>query len=308
LIQGYKYQSVIYDCNVKCHKGLTILNTENDNDNQLEDIVEFDDRTLSLADVESIANDKKIRKHYENKYKNCLYSTILLSLTHESFQEDESKSLWNEIISHKRQLEDIIGRSVGLSVASLDYLTNVKNALSEPKFIEENKSTFIAGATTKDELTGLYLREVFDVFLKNEIEEANRKNTSLCLLMIDIDDFKKVNDKYGHLKGDEVLDIIGNTINDTVREMDLPARYGGEEMAVLMPRIDLDQDFKAGQRIRKAIEQIQFKDFFVTLSIGLSQTSRHINTPDKLIDAADVALYKAKNKGKNKVIMSDKND
>jgi len=283
-----------------------ILKKENDNDNQLEDIVEFDDRTLSLADIESIANDKSVRKRYENKHKNCLYSTILLSLTHESFQERESKSLWNEIITHMKKLNHILGRNVGVSVASLDYLTNVKNTLSEPKIIEENKSAFIAGATTKDELTGLYLREVFDVVLKKEIEEANRKNTSLCLLMIDIDNFKKINDKYGHLKGDKVLKKIGTAINDSVREMDLAARYGGEEMAVIIPRVDIEQTFNAAQRIRKTIEEIQFKDFSVTVSIGLSQTNRLIDTPDKLIHAADLALYKAKNKGKNQVIMSNR--
>ena len=283
-----------------------ILKKENDNDNQLEDIVEFDDRTLSLADIESIANDEKIRKRYENKHKNCLYSTILLSLTHESFQERESKSLWNKIIAHMKKLNQILGRNVGISVASLDYLTNVKNTLSEPKIIEENKSAFIAGATTKDELTGLYLREVFDVVLKKEIEEANRKNTSLCLLMIDIDDFKKINDQYGHLKGDEVLNKVGTAINDSVREMDLAARYGGEEMAVIIPRADIEQTFNAAQRIRITIEEIEFKDFSVTVSIGLSQTNRHIDTPDKLINAADSALYRAKNKGKNQVIMSDK--
>ena len=282
------------------------LKKENDNDNQLEDIVEFDDRTLSLADIEAIANDESLRKRYENKHKNCLYSTILLSLTHESFQERESKSLWNKIIAHMKKLNQILGRNVGISVASLDYLTNVKNTLSEPKIIEENKSAFIAGATTKDELTGLYLREVFDVVLKKEIEEANRKNTSLCLLMIDIDDFKKINDQHGHLKGDEVLKKVGTAINDSVREMDLAARYGGEEMAVIIPRVDIEQTFKAAQRIRKTIEEIQFKDFFVTVSIGLSQTNRRIDTPDKLINAADSALYRAKNKGKNQVIMSDK--
>lgn len=282
------------------------LKKENDNDNQLEDIVEFDDRTLSLADIEAIANDESLRKRYENKHKNCLYSTILLSLTHESFQERESKSLWNKIIAHMKKLNQILGRNVGISVASLDYLTNVKNTLSEPKIIEENKSSFVADATTKDELTGLYLREVFDVVLKKEIEEANRKNTSLCLLMIDIDDFKKINDQHGHLKGDEVLKKVGTAINDSVREMDLAARYGGEEMAVIIPRVDIEQTFKAAQRIRKTIEEIQFKDFFVTVSIGLSQTNRRIDTPDKLINAADSALYRAKNKGKNQVIMSDK--
>ena len=280
------------------------MKKENGNDNRLEDIIELDDRTLSLADIEAIANDENVRKRYENKHKNCLYSTILLSLTHESFQERESKSMWNEIIDHMRSLNHIVGRNVGISVASLDYLTNVKNTLSEPKIIEEYKSSFVAGATTKDELTGLYLREVFDVFLKKEIEEANRKNTSLCLLMIDIDNFKKINDTHGHLKGDEVLNKIGTAINDSVREMDLAARYGGEEMVVLMPRVDIEQAYKAAQRIRITIEEIQFKEFFVTVSIGLSQTNRLTDTPGKLINAADVALYKAKNKGKNQVIMS----
>ena len=129
------------------------MKKENGNDNRLEDIIELDDRTLSLADIEAIANDESVRKRYENKHKNCLYSTILLSLTHESFQERESKSMWNEIIAHMRSLNHIVGSNVGISVASLDYLTNVKNTLSEPKIIEEYKSSFVAGATTKDELT-----------------------------------------------------------------------------------------------------------------------------------------------------------
>ncbi|MEJ2657000.1 MAG: GGDEF domain-containing protein [Desulfobacterales bacterium] len=282
------------------------MKKETDNGNQLEDIVELGDCTLSLAEIESIANDDNIRKQYEDKYKSSLYSAILLSLTHESFQESESKSLWSEIVAHMRQLNHILGRNVGISVASLDYLTNVRNTLAGPKIIEEDKSTFVAGATTKDELTGLYLREVFDVFLKKEVEEANRKNTSLCLLMIDIDDFKKLNDKYGHLAGDDVLNKIGTAINDSVREMDLAARYGGEEMAVIMPRVDMGKAYKAAQRIRKTIELIPFKDFFTTVSIGLSAAGRLINTPDKLIRVADEALYQAKRKGKNRVIMYDK--
>jgi len=124
--------------------------------------------------------------------------------------------------------------------------------------------------------------------------------------MIDIGNFKKINDTHGHLKGDEVLNKIGTAINDSVREMDLAARYGGEEMVVLMPRVDIEQAYKAAQRIRITIEEIQFKEFFVTVSIGLSQTNRLTDTPGKLINAADVALYKAKNKGKNQVIMSER--
>jgi tRNA(His) 5'-end guanylyltransferase len=103
------------------------LQKKDENDNRLEDIVELDDRTLSLAEIEAIVNNESVRKRYEDKHKNCLYSTILLSLTHESFQESESKSLWIEIIYHMKKLNHILGRNVGISVASLDYLTNVKN-------------------------------------------------------------------------------------------------------------------------------------------------------------------------------------
>jgi diguanylate cyclase (GGDEF)-like protein len=182
-----------------------------------------------------------------------------------------------------------------------------KNTLSEPKIIEEDKSTFITDATTKDELTELYLREVFEVVLRKETDKANRNKTPLCLLMIDIDDFKKINDTYGHLKGDEVLNKFGKTINGSIREMDLAARYGGEEIAVIMPSVDMVQAYKAAQRIRKTIEKVHFEDFFVTVSIGVSQTNQHIDTPEKLIHAADEALYKAKKKGKNQVILSHNN-
>lgn len=284
------------------------MKEEDDNSKQLEDIVEIEDHALSLADIESIANDEKVRRHYENKYKNCLYSSILMSLTHESFSEAEAISLWNEIVAHMRQLNHILGRNVGISVASIDYLSNIKSKLSEPKIIEEEKSAFIAEATTKDELTELYLREVFEVVLKKEIAEADRNNKPLCLLMIDIDDFKKVNDTYGHLKGDEVLNKIGHVINESVREMDLAARYGGEELAVIMPNTSTDSAFEVAERIRKTIEELQFNGFNVTVSIGVCQFNQHSDTPSKLIQNADSALYRAKDEGKNIVKQCSNHD
>ncbi|WP_163835892.1 GGDEF domain-containing protein [Spartinivicinus ruber] len=268
---------------------------------QLEDIIEVDDNTLSLAEIEFIANDKKVHQCYETKYKNDLYSNILMSLTHESFPENKAKNLWYEIIDHMQKLNHTLGRYVGISVASLDYLTNIKCTLVEPKIIEEDKITYVAQATTKDELTSLYLRDVFEVVLKKEMDVAKRNNTTLCLLMIDIDNFKEVNDTYGHQKGDEVLSKIGDTINDSVREMDLAARYGGEELTIIMPNTNIQHAFNAGDRIRKNIEQLKFNGFNVTVSIGLSSSSKSINTPTKLINMADKALYKAKKNGKNQV-------
>lgn len=280
---------------------------EKEDDKQLKDIVELKDSSLSLNDIELIANDNDhVKKYYEDKYPGDLYSKILLLLTHESYVEDEAKSLWNNIICHLSDLNQKLRRNVGVSVATIDYLSNIRNKLSTPVIIEEGKSEFITKTTTQDELTGLYLRAVFDAVLKQNIEETNRNNTSLCMLMIDIDDFKTVNDTYGHLQGDNVLKIIGSTISDFARKMDFPARYGGEELAIIMPKADKEQAFKAAERIRKKIAQLRFKGFSVTVSIGISQANRDANTPDKLIHAADTALYEAKNKGKNCVVVAEK--
>lgn len=89
--------------------------------------------------------------------------------------------------------------------------------------------------TTKDQLTLVYPRRVFDITLRKEIQKSKRNKSHLSLLLIDIDDFKQVNDKFGHVQGDKVLSAIGKTLNQNVRAMDLVARYGGEEMAIKMP-------------------------------------------------------------------------
>ena len=268
---------------------------------QLEDIVELKCHELTVKEIETIANNERVRRHYENQYNDCLYSTILLSLTHKSYPENEAELLWDAIVAHMGQLNHILGRNAGVAVAALDYLSNIKNELSKPKIIEENKSNFVIETTTVDTLTRLHSRQVFDIVLQRGIEEAIRNTTILCLLMIDIDDFKNVNDTYGHLKGDEVLKKIGATINDSVRGMDLAARYGGEEIAVVMPSVDIEQAHEAAERIRRNIEKIQFNDFSVTVSIGVSQTSQIVNNSDRLINAADTAMYKAKDRGKNQV-------
>ena len=136
---------------------------------------------------------------------------------------------------------------------------------------------------------------------KKEVDIANRKAVSLCLLMIDIDDFKVINDTYGHLVGDEVLIKIGSCINKSVREMDLAARYGGEELAVIMPNTETSQAIKTADRICINIENLVFDGFNITASIGISTVNKMINSPKSLISSADSALYTAKNEGKNRV-------
>jgi len=272
-------------------------------DKQMEDMVELDDNTLSVREIEGIANSMNTRDYFEKKYKGSLYSLILLSLTHESFRENDARLLFGNIIRHMQFLKTSLGRHVGISVASLDYLQNIAHKLFNPKIIEDHKSHFVTTSVTNDELTGLYLRDVFNVVLQKQVEEGKRTEFKMCLLMIDIDDFKKVNDTHGHQSGDHVLSEIGAMIRSSVRGMDLPARYGGEEMVIIMPEITTEEAYEAAERIRRNIAQLSIDHISVTVSIGIGQTSVEINTPEKLIEASDKALYQAKVSGKNQVVI-----
>lgn len=271
---------------------------------QLEDMIAVDEQTLSIEEIDLMLKDENLKKTYEEKFQNRLYSQILLSLTHEIFTEADAKVLWKKIVCHMQDLNKKLGRKVGISVATMDYLSNISDSLSEPKIIEENKSNFVAETSTGDELTGLYLRGVFNVVLEKEIEKANRKGTPVCLMMIDIDDFKFVNDKYGHQTGDDVLAEIGKIISSSIRDMDCAARYGGEEFAIVMPDTKTQDAYEAAQRIRKSVMGKQFSGFNVTVSIGLACSGKNSITPEEVVKTADDGLYKSKKNGKNMVTIS----
>ena len=167
-----------------------------------------------------------------------------------------------------------------------------------------------------DVLTGWHNRRYLQVRLKEEIARAKRDATRLVCLMLDVDHFKRVNDTWGHVAGDAVLQEIASRIDAQVRASDVAARYGGEEFVVLMP----DTDETAGQilaeRIRKAVAAEPFdlpggEEVAVTISIGIAGTSpdsraRDLKTTgDALIARSDVALYRAKSAGRNRVCLSD---
>ena len=288
----------------KKQKTFDKLDTFDDDNDQLEDLIYLENESFTVEEIDRIAIDENYKRSYEDQFQNRLYSQLLLSLTHESFTESEAKILWEKIVNHMQDLNRKLGRKVGISVATMDYLSNISDALSDPKIIEEDKSDFVAETSTNDELTGLYLRDVFNVVLEKETEKAKRKGTPVCLMMIDIDDFKLVNDKYGHQTGDSVLTEIGRIINESIRDMDCAARYGGEELAVIMPDTQTQDAYEASQRIRKQIMKKHFSGFNVTVSIGLACSQKTQLKPKDIIKAADNGLYESKKNGKNMVTIS----
>jgi len=156
-----------------------------------------------------------------------------------------------------------------------------------------------------DSLTGLYVRRYFSERLEEELGRSARHGLKFSFLMLDVDDFKKCNDTYGHLVGDVVLKGVARIIKESIREIDLVCRYGGEEFAVLLPETSSDAATFVAERIRRKVDEEVFKAYDervkVTLSIGLAEYPESASNSASLIDRADEALYRAKNAGKNVV-------
>jgi len=152
---------------------------------------------------------------------------------------------------------------------------------------------------TTDFLTGLYSRRYFFEQLDKEIERSLRSKNTFSILLCDIDDFKLINDTFGHAIGDRVLKTFTSTISSVIRKTDVFARYGGEEFIILAPETPLKSAARLAEKIRKETELFfKFNQFQVTVSIGVSHFHKN-DIPDELIHRADQALYNAKEKGKN---------
>lgn len=155
-----------------------------------------------------------------------------------------------------------------------------------------------------DELTRLYNRRAFNVRLAEEINRARRYHHTLSLIMLDLDDFKKVNDTYGHLVGDRLLAMTAKAIELTIRGADVASRYGGEEFAIICPQTDLKGACRLAERLRSAIDGTDFTvrgvSIRATISLGVALLNDD-DGPDDLVDRADRSLYLAKRTGKNRV-------
>lgn len=158
---------------------------------------------------------------------------------------------------------------------------------------------------TIDGLTGLYNHRAFQERIETEIERARRFGSKVSLLMMDIDNFKRLNDTYGHSMGDEVLRRIGCKIVENIRNIDFAARYGGEEFTVVLPETNLEGAKITAERIREAIKDYRITHgenlISVTVSIGVSTYPDNASSRVDLIEKADAALYEAKRSGRDRV-------
>ena len=153
-----------------------------------------------------------------------------------------------------------------------------------------------------DELTGLSNRRHFMDYLNKMVSLSKRRSQSLSLLMADVDNFKNINDTYGHHMGDEFLKAVGEVLKENTREEDLSARMGGDEFVILLPQTSLKEALNIAERIKESVEGISIlsKDNINTLSIGAAVLNNDDNS-ESLLKKADDSLYKAKEKGRNRV-------
>jgi diguanylate cyclase (GGDEF)-like protein len=219
--------------------------------------------------------------------------------------------VYKEFIAHRpmqefeRELTDtlVIEHQMAELLQSAGNQKTYKQLLTLKRTIN-NAKTKLHALANRDRLTRLYNRRYLDEEFEKELERANRYGYLLSFLLIDIDHFKQVNDKHGHQKGDRVLAALASVIRGNTRVNDLVARYGGEEIAVVIPEMKSDQSIKIAEKIRHMIETRSPKltGLKLTVSIGVGFYTMG-EKPEQLIAKADKALYEAKKRGRNRVVI-----
>ena len=209
-------------------------------------------------------------------------------------------------------VSDVDQKVLGFDVGAVDYIqkpfdsvelnTRVRAALRTKRFQDR-----LAQSAMIDGLTGLWNRAHFDQRIHEEVAAALRYDRPMSLIMMDVDKFKNLNDNHGHLFGDEVLQVVGDVLQDSVRTSDWPCRYGGEEFGLILRETDLDGAIILAERIRKEIGSLQLHNKAqlvpVTSSFGVVSSTLCMNPCDLsskwMIGSADRALYAAKEGGRN---------
>jgi diguanylate cyclase (GGDEF)-like protein len=186
-------------------------------------------------------------------------------------------------------------------ISFLLYAEKINRKLKDTQDELKKANTFLEFHAARDSLTALYNRRKFNEFLESEIERSRRHHTPFSLILFDIDNFKKINDTYGHNTGDMILKELAHTVAEAIRKYDILARWGGEEFVILVPGSSLEKTAIMAESMRARIERIAFSEGgTVTCSFGVTEW-RNDDNVDSVVKRADDALYKAKELGRNRI-------
>lgn len=276
-----------------------------------------------IDEVQSII-EKHLDSH-KNGYLNSSVDNNFGKNLGGDFLENTTSMIFLPVISHNSMSENIIRdrrsqkldykKVVGYIYLDTDKIFNRFNNEAFMKLkklaklillnIENYKFKRLASI---DKLTNVYTRKYMDIVYGELYNKCKKEYTNFSLLMADIDNFKDVNDTYGHPKGDIILKELGNIFTNNVRDNDIVARYGGEEFIFILPLTNKEQAYSIAENIRKKIESKKLlnEPGDITISIGIAQYPIDGQYKDEIIEKADQALYESKNKGRNKTVIWEK--
>lgn len=230
------------------------------------------------------------------------FSGLLSNFVHLEFSEEQAVFHWKKILENSEKLRKNIGRPVGIHTAAVDYFTNLMHLMNSPLLIEQHVFQQTEQLAMIDGLTGVFNRRYMDNVLKKELNRCERYSKEFSICLIDIDNFKKLNDTFGHQAGDTILGETAACISDPIREEDVVCRYGGEEFLVVLPETNIFGARVLANRIQQYVaESVLLSQHKVTFSAGLASYPNNGRTVETLVSAADQALYQAKFNGKNRV-------
>jgi diguanylate cyclase (GGDEF)-like protein len=243
----------------------------------------------------------------KNEKKEVFYSDLLYALMNLRFGEGEAKAHWDEILKHKWEMSEKLGRNVGVRVAALDYFKNIKGLVKSPKIVEVSEFAATSWRAMTDSLTELYNHRYFQNAVNRRVNSVRQDGGCFSILLFDIDFFKVYNDSNGHIAGDVVLVETARILKEHVREGDVAARYGGEEFGLVIGGAGKREASEIAERIR-----VRFRDFDfaneevmpsgeVTISGGVATCPEDGKMRKKLIGVVDNRLYEAKRKGRDRI-------
>jgi diguanylate cyclase (GGDEF)-like protein len=189
------------------------------------------------------------------------------------------------------------GSFSGSDIQSLESVADIcATAIQNAHYVERVKHLAYL-----DGLTGIFNRRYFELRIEEELERARRFDSGMAVIMVDIDQFKRLNDEFGHLLGDEVLRQVSSIFSQQLRKIDVVCRYGGEEFAVLLSQTSQPHALGVAEKLRRMVDSWQFPGVprSVTISVGVATCPDHGSTREELVKAADAGLYAAKQAGRN---------
>jgi len=234
----------------------------------------------------------------------------LRQLVHLDFPDAEAERHWGAVARHRRNMSDRVGRDPGDEVAILDYFLNISPRLKHPVIIESSTLADLERDALTDPLTRLFNRRSLEWSLQRELARYRRHGVTSSLVLIDVDAFKAVNDRFGHSTGDAALRALGELMCRHLRAVDIPCRYGGDEFGVVLPDTDPSHALLVAERIRGdahahfAEEPVAGHRIALTVSLGVAMCGHQCARLDAVLRAADRALYDAKAGGGNRVVVA----